>query len=200
MLLMGWLVMISIAIKHFDRDTLGENDLTSFVRHGNSSILNGPFHQTNNGGFHLQPTVLCTINPEINPQIDSSGPQAVHEYQMFWLIENCGVRLQHLAHCFLGEGDRIFISNANAEINAAVGITGVIMNDALINRRIGNLDIIARKSHKNSGTRGHALDKAEDIINFDQITGIKGLLHAEKNTREEIFGNIAEGNAQNKAE
>ena len=122
-----------------------------------------------------------------------------HQDPGLGLIQDGGVVGEDLACDLLGVRYAIAIADAHDEILAAVGVAGVVVDRALVDRGVGDLDVVAILGHEDRGAGRQPLHKPHDAANLYQVAGLERGLHAEENTGQKVLGDVLKGNPQDQA-
>ena len=181
------------------RDSVGQDELARLARHVDASRLVGPFDQPDDRGFYLLPTILGSVQPEVDAQIDRGGAQVLHQNPRFRVLEHGRVILEYLEGDLLRRGDAVLIGDAHHKVLPEVGIARIVVDIAGIDCGIGDQHVVALLCHEDRGAGRQLLHKAGDAVNLDQVAALERGLHAEEHTGQKVLGDVAKGDAQDQA-
>jgi hypothetical protein len=163
-------------------------------------FLKGTFHQPDHRRAHLQPTVLAGVDPKVDAQVDCRPPQTVRQHRGLGIVQNGRVVHQDLSCNFLSLVDRIVVADADDKLLAPVGVGSEVAEGALVNAGVGDLHEISIEGHQDRGAHVQLLHIPAHAGNLDQVAGFERRLHAEEDARQEILGDVPEGDTNDQAD
>ena len=92
------------------------------------------------------------------------------------------------------------VRDPDQEVLAHVRVGGEVLDGALVDRRVGNLKVVAFEVHQDRAARRDALDDALLAVDFDRVAVTKRALQADQHAREEVLGDVPEREAEHDAQ
>lgn len=88
------------------------------------------------------------VDPEVDAQIDGRWSEFINQDHRLWRFQHRVMFAKHVDHNFLGSRNGIRVVDTNHKVAADVRICGRVVNDALVDNRVGYLHVVAVHCHQ----------------------------------------------------